>query len=109
MARTNLRATSARGILWLGASMSAHTPLTLVRDPPVAKKPPAPSSALAHRELRQGTWWQRVPAYRDVDEATFLDHTWQSKSSITKVSKLVETIADLVPPGFVEDLENGMK
>jgi lysine 2,3-aminomutase len=89
--------------------MSAHTPLTLVRDPPAAKRPPAPASALAHRELRQGAWWQRVPAYRDVDEATFLDHAWQSKSSITKVAKLVEAIADLVPAGFVEDLENGMK
>ena len=89
--------------------MSAHIPLALVRDPPVAQRPPAHPSALAHRELRQGAWWQRVPAYRDVDEATFLDHGWQSKSSITKVSKLVETIADLVPPGFIEDLENGMK
>jgi lysine 2,3-aminomutase len=89
--------------------MSAHSPLTLVRDPPAAKKPPASPSSLAHRELRQGTWWQRIPAYRDVDEATFLDHAWQSKSSITKVAKLVEAIADLVPTGFIDDLENGMK
>jgi lysine 2,3-aminomutase len=89
--------------------MSAHSPLTLVRDPLAAKKPPASPSSLAHRELRQGTWWQRIPAYRDVDEATFLDHAWQSKSSITKVAKLVEAIADLVPTGFIDDLENGMK
>ncbi len=95
--------------------MSIHPPLTLVRDAradaldPAAKKPPVGPSALAHRELRRGPWWQRVPAYREVDEATFLDHTWQSKSSITKVSKLLEAIADLVPTGFIDDLEEGMK
>jgi lysine 2,3-aminomutase len=96
--------------------MSIHPPLTLVREAradalaqPAAKKPPASPSALAHRELRRGPWWQRVPAYREVDEATFLDHTWQSKSSITKVSKLLEAIADLVPAGFIDDLEGGMK
>jgi lysine 2,3-aminomutase len=96
--------------------MSIHPPLTLVREPrdaavlaPAAKKPPASQSALAHRELRRGAWWQRIPAYRGVDEATFLDHAWQSKNSIIKVAKLVEAIADMVPAGFIEDLENGMK
>jgi lysine 2,3-aminomutase len=87
-------------------------PLALVRDsaaPVVAKKPPVGASALAHRELRSGLWWQRIPAYRSIDEATFLDHSWQAKSSITKVAKLVETIAGMVPAGFVEDLEGGMK
>jgi lysine 2,3-aminomutase len=87
-------------------------PLALVRDPSggvVAKKPAVDASALAHRELRSGPWWQSIPAYRSIDEATFLDHSWQAKSSITKVAKLVETIQDLVPTGFVEDLEGGMK
>ncbi len=89
--------------------MSASHPLTLVREPPGAKKPPAALAALAHRDLRRGAWWQRIPAYRDVDEPTFLDHAWQSKSSITRVTKLVEAIADMVPAGFIEDLESGMK
>jgi lysine 2,3-aminomutase len=86
-------------------------PLPIVRNlvPVLAKKPPVEPSSLAHRELRRGPWWQKIPAYRAVDEATFLDHAWQSKSSITKVAKLVETIQGLVPAGFVEDLENGMK
>jgi lysine 2,3-aminomutase len=93
-------------------------PLALVRDPApsalavpavFAKKPPVEASALAHRALRSGPWWQRIPAYRTVDEATFLDHSWQAKSSITKVAKLVETIEGMVPAGFIEDLEGGMK
>ncbi len=83
-------------------------PVLLDEQPIAAKKPPADASALAHKELNRGPWWQKIPAYRTVDEATFLDHTWQAKNSITKVSKLVETIQEMVPAGFVEDLENGM-
>jgi predicted DNA-binding transcriptional regulator YafY len=52
-----------------------------------------------HRTLRRGPFWQKIPAYRSVDEATFLDHNWQAKNSITKVAKLVETIQGSSPPG----------
>jgi lysine 2,3-aminomutase len=88
--------------------------LKLVHDaapavPVAAKKPPVDSSALAHRTLLGGPFWQKIPAYRAIDEATFLDHAWQAKNSITRVGKLVETIEGMVPQGFVEDLENGMK
>jgi lysine 2,3-aminomutase len=76
---------------------------------PLVTKPPAASDALAHRDLVRGPFWQKVRAYRAIDEGTFLDHAWQAKSSITKVAKLVEVIEDLAPPGFVEDLEGGMK
>src|SRR5258708_15694362 len=91
--------------------MSIH-PLPLVSSAghtAVVKRAPVEPSALAHTELRQGTWWQRIPAYRTVEPAMFLDHAWQAKSSITRVSKLVETIEGMVPAGFVEDLEGGMK
>src|SRR5450432_4196858 len=86
-------------------------PLKIVDDsePIVPKKAPVEASTLAHKDLRRGLWWQRIPAYRGIDEATFLDHGWQARSSITRVSKLVETIQELVPSGFVEDLESGMK
>jgi lysine 2,3-aminomutase len=78
----------------------------VVLAPP--NRPPADASALAHRDLRRDAFWQKIPAYRSIDEATFLDHAWQARCSITKVSKLVETIQELVPAGFVEDLEGGM-
>jgi lysine 2,3-aminomutase len=84
-------------------------PIFVEAQPVASKKSPVELSSLAHKELWRGPWWQRIPAYRTVDEATFLDHAWQAKHSIAKVSKLVETIQDLVPAGFVEDLENGMK
>jgi lysine 2,3-aminomutase len=84
-------------------------PILVDAQPIVAKKPPVELSSLAYKELARGPWWQKIAAYRTVDETTFLDHTWQAKNSITKVSKLVETIQEMVPAGFVEDLENGMK
>jgi lysine 2,3-aminomutase len=60
---------------------------------------PAAPAALAHRDLRRGPWWRRIPAYAEVSDATFVDHTWQAKNSITRVAKLVETIRDMVPAG----------
>jgi lysine 2,3-aminomutase len=86
-------------------------PLPIVNGdvPPGARKPPAEPEHLAHKELLRGPWWHKIPAYKAVDEATFLDHAWQAKNSITKVAKLVETIQGMVPPGFVSDLEDGMK
>lgn len=89
--------------------MSASLPVLPIAPPVAAQKPPALPSALAHRDLRRGAWWHTIPAYRQVDETAFLDHAWQARNSIAKVSKLVETIQDLVPSGFVEDLEAGMK
>jgi lysine 2,3-aminomutase len=85
-------------------------PLPMLEVAQVApERPPASAASLAHKELRRGSWWQRIPAYRGVDERMFLDHAWQAKNSITKVAKLVETIQELVPAGFVDDLEKGMR
>ena len=61
-------------------------------------KPPVSPETLDHRDIEQGEFWRRIPAYRDVDEATFLDYRWQAKKSITKVDKLLATVQDLAPP-----------
>ncbi|MEB3197105.1 MAG: KamA family radical SAM protein [Candidatus Sericytochromatia bacterium] len=77
-------------------------------EPPIIhKRPPAGPEAFAHRNLRQGEFWRAIPAYKDIDEATFLDHIWQGKNSITTVEKLIETIQGLVSPEFVEDARAG--
>jgi lysine 2,3-aminomutase len=78
-------------------------------EPIVPKKPPVDPATLKHRELLGGPFWQKIPAYREVDEATFLDHAWQAKNSITKIEKLLQTVKDFVSPQFVEDVELGMK
>ncbi|TAM77220.1 KamA family radical SAM protein [bacterium] len=70
-------------------------------------KPPAPPEALEHLNLRQGEFWRAIPKYEDVDEATFLDHVWQYRNSVKTPEELVETVQDLAPREFVEDLRSG--
>lgn len=76
-------------------------------DAIVHKRPPAGPEAFAHRNLRHGEFWRAIPAYQDVDEATFLDHIWQGKNSITTPQKLIETIQGLAPQEFIEDAKAG--
>jgi len=74
-----------------------------------AKKPPVDPKTLVHKDLLDGPFWHRIPAYRDVDEKTFLDHHWQAKNTITNVQKLLKALEGLVSPAFVEDAEEGFK
>jgi lysine 2,3-aminomutase len=76
--------------------------------PPPAKKPPADPSTMAHRNLLQGEFWRRIPAYADVTEEQFLDHNWQAKSSITRVDKLLAALQGLVDETFIRDADRGL-
>jgi len=90
----------------------ATQPLTILKTPSapiVPKKDAVDPSKLTHKNLRGGAFWQKIPAYKDVSEAQFLDHAWQAKSSITKIEKLISTVATLASPEFIADLEAGMK
>lgn len=77
--------------------------------PPRAPKPPASPHATAHRELRSGEFWRAIPKYAKVDGTTFLDHLWQGRNSIKSVEELLETVADLVPAAFYEDVRAGFR
>lgn len=77
--------------------------------PPPAKKPPADPSTMAHRNLLQGEFWRRIPAYAGVTEEQFLDHNWQAKSSVTRVDKLLAAVKGLVDETFVRDAEEGFR
>jgi lysine 2,3-aminomutase len=78
-------------------------------EPIVAKKPAVDPATLKHKDLVRGPFWQKIPAYANVDEKTFLDHNWQAKQSITKISKLLEAVQGIAPAGFIEDAEKGFK
>jgi lysine 2,3-aminomutase len=77
--------------------------------PVPALKPTALPDAVAHRELLEGPFWQKIPAYAGVSEAEFLDHAWQAKHSITNVPKLLAALKGLVPEDFFADAEAGFK
>ena len=60
-----------------------------------------------HRALRGGEFWRAIPKFRDVDEATFLDHVWQGRNSVKTPEELLETVADLAPRSFIDDARAG--
>ena len=70
-------------------------------------KPAAAQDALNHLDLREGAFWQAIPAYREIDEHTFLDFRWQGRHSITSMDRLLAAIADIAPPEFIADADRG--
>jgi len=76
-------------------------------SPIVHLKPRVDPATLTHRQLLGGEFWQRIPAYKDVGAATFRDHTWQARNSITKPATLLEALQDLVPQSFYDDVAAG--
>lgn len=75
--------------------------------PVPALKPPVDPASLVHRELLGGEFWRKIPAYRDIDEATFLDHRWQAKNTITRPDKLLEAVRELATAEFIADVRDG--
>ncbi len=85
-----------------------HRPSTASGTEPIQHlKPKVDPSTLSHRNLLDGPFWQRIPAYQNVDEATFLDHTWQAKNTITNPAKLLAAVQSLVPQSFYDDVTEG--
>jgi lysine 2,3-aminomutase len=96
----------------MGRSIMPSEALKVVQphaSPALPAKPPVDPATLLHRELLSGPFWQKIPAYANVTEAQFLDHTWQAKQSITKVAKLLEALQGLVPTSFLEDADAGFR
>src|SRR6202163_1078220 len=73
------------------------------------RKPPVDPAELKHRTLRGGECCRAVPAYADVDEATFLDHVWQGRHSVKTTDELFETIGEIVDPTVLEDAKEGFR
>jgi lysine 2,3-aminomutase len=72
-------------------------------------KPSIDPSTLHHRQLLDGAFWQKIPAYRLIDEVTFLDHSWQAKNTITNPQKLLSAVQHLVPQSFYDDVAEGFR
>ena len=76
-------------------------------EPSPAVKAPVDPATLTHRQLREGPFWRKIPAYAEVTEAEFLDHKWQAKHSITNIPKLLAALTGLVSEDFIKDAERG--
>jgi lysine 2,3-aminomutase len=75
----------------------------------LSAKSPASPETYAYRDLVGGAFWRRIPAYREVDEPTFLDHLWQQRHSVKTPEELLETVRDLASPDFIRDAELGFQ
>jgi lysine 2,3-aminomutase len=80
---------------------------TVAAGPIVALKPPAGPDVFEHKNLPQGEFWRHIPAYKDVDEKTFLDHIWQGRHSVKTPEELIGTIQELASASFIEDARTG--
>lgn len=76
---------------------------------PGAIKPAVDPATLTHRHPLTGEYWRHIPGYAEVDEATFLDHKWQAKNSVTNLKRLQQTVGDRAPAGFYADVEEGLR
>ena len=74
-----------------------------------ALKPSVDPSTLTHRNLRGGDWWREIPAWSDIDEATFKDHKWQARQSVINLKRLGEVVKGVVADSFLEDVAEGLK
>jgi lysine 2,3-aminomutase len=70
-------------------------------------KPPVDPQSLGWRQLRRDPFWQQIPAWKEVDQPTFLDYQWQERNAITSPKKLVAAVRELVSEEFVADLQCG--
>jgi lysine 2,3-aminomutase len=90
-------------------AVSRVVALTQVSGPVRSLKPPAAESSLRHRHLRTDMFWQSIPAYAGIDEATFLDHGWQARNSVTRIEKLLDALAGVASPEFLKDAAGGFR
>ena len=70
-------------------------------------KPLVDEKDLEWRNLRRDPFWQKIPAWKDIDEETFLDYKWQEKNAATNIKKLLKAVDGIVAEDFVKDLEEG--
>jgi lysine 2,3-aminomutase len=61
-----------------------------------------------HRHFRRDEFWRDIPAYQDVDAATFGSHLFQMRNSVTSVGKLMRVLGDRVDAGFYRDVSAGL-
>jgi len=76
---------------------------------PDAIKDPVTAQELTHRDFVSDAFWDKIPAFKGVGPATFMDVGFQNSNSATKVDHLDELLEDLVPRTFLDDIHEGMK
>ncbi len=72
-----------------------------------AFEPLGAGKPLKHRQLLDGDFWRKIPAYQHISREVFLDHIWQARNSITRPEQLKDVLQDLLPLEFYRDVALG--
>lgn len=67
-----------------------------------------PLSFTRHRQLLDGEFWRKIPAYSHISAKEFGDHRFQTKNTITRPQQLVEIAGSLAPKSFFDDVIEGI-
>jgi len=78
-------------------------------DPPSTIRSSPALPGLEHRDLRDDDFWRSIPGFAHVSAAEFHTHTFQARHSVTNVQQLRETLGQLVPGSFFQDLAEGLQ
>jgi lysine 2,3-aminomutase len=83
--------------------------LELLSSPAAPPEVTVEPRTFEHRDLRRDDYWRRLPAFAEVDAATFHHHTFQARHTVTNVRQLQETLRDLAPESFYADVVAGLR
>ncbi|MBE0567452.1 MAG: KamA family radical SAM protein [Krumholzibacteria bacterium] len=99
-----------RTIADLPEAVAGRPALQPLADVPI----PAPTKEavdeddLVHRDFDDTPFWQRIPAFADVDRGTFLQTSFQLRHGVTGAAELRELVGPLVDEAFLADVERGL-
>ncbi len=112
MSSTNRALSSAepRTVADLPEGIADRPALQHLADVPIpeAAKDPVVADELVHRDFDDTPFWQRIPAFADVDRATFMDTGFQLRHCVSGAADLRELAGPLVDTAFLDDVEQGL-
>jgi lysine 2,3-aminomutase len=76
-------------------------------EPIIHLRPKVKEEDITWRNPRRDAFWQKIPAWKNIDEKEFLNYRWQEKNAITKPEKFLSAVQDLVSDQFIEDIKGG--
>ena len=80
-------------------------PAAVVAAEPARLVAPEPD----HAQLRRDDYWAGIPGFAAVSAAEFQTRAFQTRQTVTSLAQLRETLRDLAPESFYEDMALGLK
>jgi lysine 2,3-aminomutase len=78
-------------------------------EPPSERRirEPIDPAELNHRDLKGGEFWRELKPFEDIDRETFMSTRWQMRNSVYGEDQLIETLEQVAPAEFIDDVRKG--